>query len=111
MPDRIKQTGKVLDDPTSFGHSFMPPWSVTCRKCGASMVSYANEPTAKCTGCGGEVKKSDPSMEHLKKLPAHGAVDTQGNLTPVKPKKEVKDPGKNEKPLVNILKEQSKPKE
>ena len=108
--ERTLQPAKKFEDPTAFGHSFMPPWSVTCNKCGKQMISYANEATVACIGCGGEVRKADPSIDHMKQklLPAHSVISAEG-LTEVKevpitlppPSRTIKD----------ILKEQSVPQQ
>jgi len=82
MSERIKQHAKTFEDPTSYGQGFMPPWTVTCNKCGRNMVSYVNEATDICKSCGGEVHKADPAIDHMKRkqeiLPAHSIISKDG---------------------------------
>ena len=80
--NRVKQKATTLADPTPFGHTFMPPWSVTCPDCSAVMVSYGNNPTTKCKACGKHVRPDDHSVK--RNLPAKGVVSADGKLTPVK---------------------------
>lgn len=100
--ERVLQKGATLSDPTSFGHSFMPPWTVSCKGCGANSVSYSNEETDKCPKCGGEVSKADPATLHnKKKLPAHSVISADG-IKEFKPDKK-----EESKPLSEIITGQS----
>jgi ribosomal protein S27E len=79
MSEKIRQEKRTLVDPTPFGQTFMPPWSVTCPDCETIMVSYGNNPTTKCTSCGKHVRPDDHSVK--RNLPDHSVIDTDLKLT------------------------------
>ena len=67
------QPSAILSDPTAYGQTFMPPWSVKCPHCGVEMVSYKNEPTDKCKKCRRKVRPSDFKVK--KDLPKTAILD------------------------------------